>query len=137
MPHVNEMFPSKFLKAADIDQDYEVTIAEISKDTLGQGAEAEEKYILFFEEYDKGLVLNKTNTGLIAAQHGDDTDKWKGKKVVLTVEDVTFQGKITPAIRIRRPARPSVPQRRAGGPQPRPASAQAAADQAADEQAPF
>ena len=112
MPNLNEMFPSKFLKAGDIDQDYEVTICEVSQDTLGQGAEQEVKFVVHFDEFDKGLVLNKTNANLIAAQHGQDTDGWIGKKVVLTVEDVAYQGKITPAIRVRRPARPTTPQRK-------------------------
>jgi hypothetical protein len=121
MPNLSEMFPSKFLKASDIDQDYEVTIVEVSTDTVGQGDQAEEKFIVHFEQFDKGIVLNKTNAGLIAAQHGEDTDGWIGKKIVLTVEDVAYQGKIVPAIRVRRPARPTTPTRKplpAGKPLP-------------------
>jgi len=145
MPSINEMFPSKFLKASDIDQDYEVKIVEINTDTIGQGDQAEQKFIVHFEEFDKGLVLNKTNANLIAAQYSQDTDNWIGKSIVLTVEDVAYQGKITPAIRVRRPARPTTPIRKplpAGKALPvkqvaRPVSPEQAADQAADEQTPF
>lgn len=115
MPTIDNMFPSKFLKASDIDQDYEVTIKEVATDELGQGADKETKFVVHFDEYDKGLVLNKTNANLIASQHGQDTEEWIGKRVVLTVEDVSFQGKITPAIRIRRPARPTTPPRKPAG----------------------
>jgi hypothetical protein len=135
MPKLNDMFPSKYLKAADIDQDYEVEISQVTKETLGQGDDKEDKFIVHFSEFDKGLVLNKTNANLIAAQHGDDTEGWLGRKVVLTVEDVAYQGKIQPAIRIKRPARPVAPPRRAGAPAPvrRPANEQEAADEAADD----
>jgi hypothetical protein len=136
MPKLADMFPSKFLKASDIDVDYEVTIAEVAKDTVGQGDKEEEKHIVYFNEFDKGLVLNVTNGNLIAAQHGDDTDGWKGKKIVLTVEDVTFQGKVVPAIRVKRPARAQRPSAPAGGrTAPRPASEQEAAESGADEEA--
>lgn len=140
MASVNEMFPSKFLKASDIDQDYEVEISEVNTDKVGQGDQQEEKFIVHFQEFDKGLVLNKTNANLIAAQHGGDTDNWIGKKVVLTVEDVAYQGKITPAIRIRRPARPTTPARKpmaaaAGKPAARPAPQAQGPDDA--EQTPF
>ena len=139
MPSLDKMFPSKFLKASDIDQDYEVTIRQVATDLVGQGAEQEEKFIVHFDEFDKGLVLNKTNGNLIAAQHGTETDDWIGKKVVLTVEDVAYQGKITPAIRVKRPARAVAPPRRpmsAPAPQgakPRPTSQAQAAEQAADD----
>ena len=145
MAKLSEMFPSKWLKASDIDQDYEVEIVEVTTDNIGQGDQKEEKFVVHFQEFDKGLVLNKVNASMIAAQHGDDTDNWIGKKVVLTVEDVAYQGKIVPAIRVRRPARPTSPMRKplpSGKSAPRPTAAkptteQAAADAAADEQTPF
>ena len=147
MPNINEMFPSKFIKASDIDQDYEVTIVEVGTDMVGQGDQKEEKFIIHFEEMDRGLCLNKTNANLIAAQHGCDTDGWIGKKIVLTVEDVAYQGKITPAIRVRRPSRPVTPQRKPlpsgkaipapKAPAPKRTSEIEAAEAAADEYVPF
>lgn len=135
MPNLNEMFPSKFLKAEDIDQDYEVTIAEIASDTAGQGDEKKNVFVVYFEEFDKGLCLNKTNGGLIAAQHGSNTDAWKGKKVVLTVEDVQYKGELVKGIRVRRPHRPVAPVRKPlpGGAQPKPANK----SQEADDNIPF
>ncbi len=138
MAKLDEMFPSKFMKASDIDQDYEVTIVEVSTDTVGQGDQAEEKYIVHLDEFDKGFVLNKTNAGLIAAQYGNDTDGWIGKKIVLTVEDVSYQGKSVPAIRVKRPARAVSPARKPqvvgkpGPRSPRPTSEAEAQEQAAD-----
>jgi hypothetical protein len=143
MPNINDMYPSKYLKASDIDQDYEVTIKAIGQEVLGQGADAEEKYIAYFNELNKGLALNKTNAGLIAAQHGIHTENWIGKTVILTVEDVAYQGKLTPSIRIRRPARPVRPVAPAckpvihTAPKPAPVTEQEAANQAADESVPF
>jgi len=107
MPRVSQMYPSKWLAAADLDeQDLIVTIAGISQETLGDDA----KWVLYFEDQEKGLVLNKTNTRTIAGLYGDDTDDWIGQQITLYPTWVDFQGKQTEAIRVRpkqpRKARP-------------------------------
>lgn len=99
---INEAFPSAFLKAEDVGEDGTAfTITGVKLDTIGQGADAEQKPIVSFRETDKKLVLNKTNAGVIAEQHGDDTDEWLGKKVTLVAREVEFQGKVTWGIRIK------------------------------------
>jgi hypothetical protein len=57
--------------------------------------------VLFFREEEKGLVLNKTNTTIIAKLYGDDTDDWVGKPVTLYATEVQFQGDMVDAIRVR------------------------------------
>ena len=58
MPKVNEMYPSKWLAAADLEeQDCIMTIRRIQSEDIGDG----EKWVLYFDEGTKGLVLNKTN----------------------------------------------------------------------------
>lgn len=107
-------FPSKYL-AADTDvPDAEdggliVTISGCKRETLGNGKEAEDKPVLYFEETDKGLVLNKTNANTITDLMGtDETDEWEGRKIKLYAKDVEFQGKMTRGIRVstRPPKRP-------------------------------
>jgi hypothetical protein len=61
------------------------------------------KPVLYFQGATKGLVLNRTNWDRIALQHGDDSDKWPGKKIVLGTEIVTAFGETKPALRIRVP----------------------------------
>lgn len=103
MPSINDLFPSRWLKADDLadDEDTIVTIKSVGVEEVGQGDDREEKAVVFFRELDKGLVLNKTNASAIAQQHGDDTDDWTGKRIALFQQEVDFRGKQTLAIRVR------------------------------------
>jgi hypothetical protein len=102
MPTANDFFPSKFLKAEDLEGDLTVTIKMVSSDTVGQGAQQETKPVAHFQELDKGLALNKTNFNMIAKITGEpDCDKWNGAKITLTVMDVEFKGDIVAAIRVK------------------------------------
>src|SRR6266404_2681926 len=68
----------------------------------------QEKPVVYFQEIQKGFVLNKTNWSLIARQHGDESDEWPGHKITLFVMDVEAFGDIVSAIRVR-PPRKTVP----------------------------
>lgn len=100
--NINSAFPSKYLKADDADEDLIVTIKGVKMETVGQGAKAELKPIVFFNEVAKGLVLNKTNAKMIEKIAGDpDTDGWTGTKVRLIATEVEFQGDLVMALRVR------------------------------------
>lgn len=96
------MFPSKYLKVDDLDGDSPVIIASIRFERLkDDDGKEEDKPILYFLRVEKGLVLNKTNATTISEQHGDDTDTWPGKRIVLTKESVLAFGKQVWAIRVK------------------------------------
>lgn len=103
----SEFFPSKYLKAEEIADmvPLTVTIKTVAAETLksrDKGNNQEEiKPVAYFEELEKGLVLNKTNWYAIAALHGDDSDEWGGKQIALIVMDVDSFGDIVSAIRIK------------------------------------
>lgn len=105
--NVNDAFPSKYLKAADLQgRQVSVAMANVAYEKMGDDT----KLVLYFAGKDKGLVLNKTNANNIAAIYGQDTDGWIGKSVVLVEALVDFQGRSVPAIRVRGPqpnSRPS------------------------------
>lgn len=99
---LTEMFPSKYLKADDLDSDTPVIIANIKFERMqSEDGKEEDKPVLYFLRVEKGLVLNKTNATIISEQHGDDTDNWNGKKITLTKERVTAFGKSQWAIRVK------------------------------------
>lgn len=98
---ISEAFPSKYLKADELEGDVTYTIREVQMETIGQGQDADEKPVVYFEETEKGLALNKTNANTISGLHGGDTDYWTGKKITLFSTEVDFQGRQTLAIRIR------------------------------------
>ena len=63
------------------------------------GREREDKPVLYFAEYTKGVILNKTNADAVAAVFGDEEDDWPGHKLQLvTVPSKTPAGAATTSI---------------------------------------
>lgn len=115
--NVNSIFPSNYLKAADLNgKQIRVTIERIEMETLGQGNDAKDCPVIYFEGKDKGLVANKTNMTAIAAVYGDETDDWIGAEVVLFEAMATYNGKTGPALRVKIP--PRKPEPRVAAPKP-------------------
>lgn len=113
-----DVFPSKYLKAADLGTaEPIVTIRTVKVETLGEDS----KPVLYFEGKEKGVVLNKTNwNALVEITGEDDSDRWPGKKVKLFVAKVEYQGKRVPSIRIDEPANGHMRRRPAEEPPPPP-----------------
>jgi arabinogalactan endo-1,4-beta-galactosidase len=98
MSKFSEMFPNRFLKAPDLKgKQMQVVMSHISTEKIGDA----DRPVLYFQNKDKGLVLNKTNGNTIAYAFGDDTEDWRGGEIVLFETMVDFQGKTMPAIRCR------------------------------------
>ncbi len=103
MTNIADAFPSKYLSAADLaGQDHQVVIARVERDKIGD----ETKYILHFQNTQKGLVLNKTNAKAIASQHGGELEQWVGKMITIGTAWVDYRGDTVEAIRVRPVAAP-------------------------------
>lgn len=101
--NINEAFPSKYLKASDLQgRRIEVIMADVKTEKLGDDF----KPILYFKGKEKGVVLNKTNANAIIDAYGPETDEWFGKPIILFEAMVEFQGKRGPAIRVDVPRAP-------------------------------
>ena len=99
---INTAFPSKYVKAADLNgKSHTVTIRVCVLEELGQGAEKEQKPVLYFHKAQKGLVLNKTNANTIAKAYGGDTVAWEGRPVEIFPTEVEFRGQMVDGIRLR------------------------------------
>jgi hypothetical protein len=109
----DEMFQSNYIKA-EVDlmkkvkgklrpKDLDVTIVGCtSEEFQGDEGELTQKYILYFEETPKGLVLNKTNFKALMKVHPvDDTDEWIGEQITLFAQEVSFRGDMVWGTRIR------------------------------------
>src|SRR5262245_21369938 len=97
----NELFPSRFLTAADLKgRPHGVVIEEVTREDVG----GENKPVIRFRDRTKGLVLNVTNYDAIAKRHGNETDDWNGKAVTICPTKVDFKGKRVDAIRIADPS---------------------------------
>jgi hypothetical protein len=101
---LTEMYPTTLLKAQDVTDnggEMVLTIKEVNmKEFSGDNGSKESKPINYFTN-DKQMVCNKTNGNLIAGNLGQDTDMWIGKEITLIVQDVQFQDKMVPAIRVK------------------------------------
>lgn len=110
---IKDLYPSRYLKADDVDEMGGEVRAIIKNMKLEEMDDPErgkqDKPILYFLRVEKGLVLNKTNAEIIAGAHGLDTDGWSGKEILLVTEPVTAFGQTKPAIRVRIPRKAPTP----------------------------
>ena len=101
---IDTMRESKYLKKEDVGQGKLVTIVELGQVNVAMEDQPPEmKWVIHFNEFPKGMVLNWTNIQLIAKALGtEETDEWKGKKIVIYEDDnVSFGGKLVGGIRCR------------------------------------
>ena len=121
MPKRNEVFPSKYLKASDLNGKPAVPVIESAPLETLKSLEGKEqtKTVLYFKGAKKGLPLNQTNWDAVADATGeDDTDRWPGHRIELYPTTTTMQGKTVDCIRIRPPAQRELP--KANPPAPKP-----------------
>jgi hypothetical protein len=76
-----DLYPSKYLKVADIEEGMLATITSIIVETVGN--DGSQKPTIRFKELPKPAVLNVTNAKAIAAVYGEDENAWRGRKVNL------------------------------------------------------
>jgi hypothetical protein len=75
-----ELFPGRFLKAADL-KGQAATVA--IKSVVGEEIDGKDKCLVSFEGAKKQLVCNRTNAEAIKLMFGRNTDGWIGKRVTL------------------------------------------------------
>lgn len=108
MTTLNDLFPSPYLAAGDVENKPVVTIKNLTKKTMkNRDGEEEVKPVIFFNEFEKGMVLNKTNADIIGSLLGSVIEEWYGERVQLHSVTVEAFGKRAPAIRVME-ARPTV-----------------------------
>jgi hypothetical protein len=118
MPSISKMIPSNFLKVSDIAEDgndgeLDLTIADVRPEELKNDGEPRTKWVAYFKEHERGLVLNTTNLKSLAKLCGSDlSEDWVGKRVRLFVTPVQFKSEMINAIRIK--AAPPMDVRRFG-----------------------
>lgn len=100
----DDLFPSKYLKAADLQgKPRVVEIEDAPTETFGGGEER--KTVLHFRGGRlKPFPLNFTNWNAVADIAGDDTDDWRRHQIELYPTTTEMKGKIVDCIRIRPPA---------------------------------
>lgn len=101
MTTMNDLFPSPYLTAQDVKHKPTVTIKSFTKKTMkNKQGEEEVKPIIFFAEFEKGMVLNKTNANAIAKLYGSTLEDWVNERVQLHSVVVEAFGETSDAIRV-------------------------------------
>lgn len=98
---------SKYLSKEDVGEDGLIlTIKGFKMETIKGDDQEEDKVILYFEEDVKPMVINRTNSQLLAVCTGAKTaGDAKGKEIVVYNDPtVGFGGKITGGLRIKKVA---------------------------------
>lgn len=105
---LNDLFPRKYATGEDLaGKSVALTISHLRLEKMipTPGTAPVEKWVVFFKEAQKGIVLSKTLAFQISKAVGsEDTDDWVGKKVVLYPEPVNVAGYTRTAIRAREAA---------------------------------
>jgi hypothetical protein len=98
----DEIFPSKYLKASDLNKPIVVTIDSAPFEVLKNPEGKEQsKVVLYFRGAKKALPLNITNWDAVAAICGEDTEDWPGGKIELYADKTRMGGKTVDCIRVR------------------------------------
>jgi len=110
--NINSAFPSKYLKAGDLNGvAVPVTIREVKMEEVGRDKES--KPVVYFMNKEKGVVLNRVNTKKIAEIAGsNDTEDWGGTVIALYPSETEFAGETVECIRVKAP--------KAAAPKPKP-----------------
>ena len=101
MTNINDIFPSKYVKATDLrGKDHSVVIYGV-EEKVKVGRDEDEVTVLYFKGRKKGMILNRTNARTISSIHGPETDNWGDKAITLYSTEVEFGGNTTLGIRVR------------------------------------
>lgn len=120
---IHSVKKSNYLTRADVEPAVVVTIRKVVEEAIPmpQHGGEELKQVVYFDEFEKAMVLNWINAQTIAKITGSESfDDWPDKKIVLYDDPtVSFAGQLVGGIRVRAPRkRPA--SKPASAPKPKP-----------------
>ena len=106
MPRVSETYTGSFLTASELTpmgQRRTAVVHAAVREEVGQ--ERKPHIVLDLvsprgQAWPKRVVLNKGNALQMAAAFGDDSDHWPGRQITIWAENVMFQGRLMPGIKV-------------------------------------
>ena len=85
----SQMIQSKFLKKDDFPSPEVLTIRGCQIEEVGKG---DTRWVMYFQEKAKGIVLNVTKIKQLEGGFGDETDLWVGKKIKVSNDPSVMMG---------------------------------------------
>lgn len=99
-----DFFDSDYLASWDIDADTVVTFTAFKyEEVTGEKGRKDKCLVAYFKEFDKGMILNVTNSKTISTIHESIYPiDWIGKQITLYVDhNVQMKGETTSGLRVR------------------------------------
>lgn len=104
---ISEMFPSKYAKGEDLaGKSITLIIDHIRQEEMHPqpNAPAVKKFVLYFKNAQRGIILSRTLAEQIAEILGSlDSDQWIGGKITIFSQPLKVAGKSRLAIRAKAP----------------------------------
>ena len=99
-PNADDFLGGNYLRKEDLDGPVSVTITDVwSEAVLNAGRK---KLVVSFREFEKPLILNKTNIKRLARIFGTgDTVTWRGPVTLYVEAGVEYAGRVVGGIRVR------------------------------------
>jgi len=102
---VSQMYPKRYASGDDLHgKSLTLTISVVKNEKMRPQPNAPEieKWVVYFNETKKGIVLNRTLAYQIADILGnEETQAWEGKKITIYSQSITVAGKKVNTIRAR------------------------------------
>src|SRR4030067_583564 len=102
---LSQMFPRRYATGEDLQgQPVTLTITKVAREKmhLQPNASEVERWVIYFKEAQKGVILSRTLAYQVGEAVGDEeTDHWVGKRVTLYPQTMMVAGKRVTAIRAR------------------------------------
>ena len=105
LEYFDQMKESPFLSWFDLPEEGElITISHYEKIEIEKpNGEKEKKWAVYFQEKEKGLLLNNTNRNMLSEIFNGQVQHSLGQKIVLYYrDDIEFQGKVVKGLRLKR-----------------------------------
>lgn len=99
-----DFFDTDYIASWDIDQDTTVTISRFKyEEVTGEKGRKDKCLVAYFKEFDKGMIVNVTNSKTISTLLNSIYPiDWVGKEIVLYVDNnVQMKGEKTSGLRVR------------------------------------
>jgi hypothetical protein len=106
MAKVSETYAGVYLNASELTplgQRRIAVVHAVTMETVGQ----ENRQVLVLDlvapsgrAWPKRVVLNKGNALQMATAFGDDADHWPGNRIEIWAENVMFQGRLVPGVKV-------------------------------------
>ena len=109
MTSMDEFF-GNYLKTDDIKKETTTKITEVKVEPVGRDNDKHDKIVLYFADFDKGLIVNKVNGEILAdIFKSREIETWNNKEVTLYVDQsVMFGSKRVGGVRIKVPSKSEV-----------------------------